>query len=70
MNRLIVILLVLLYAFSSAISQATVSATYTAGDIPTSYPIYDATCTGPVTTLTVTLPGCIPNFRFMQHFYK
>ena len=38
--------------FSQSISQ-----TYTAGDIPTSYGSYDSTCNGSNTSLTVTLPA-------------
>ncbi len=36
---------------------ATVSSTYSAGDIPTNNSSYSATCNGPVTTLTVNLPA-------------
>ncbi len=36
---------------------ATVSGTYTAGDIPTNNSSYSSTCNGPVTTLTINLPA-------------
>lgn len=39
------------------LAQASVSATYTTGDIPTNFGSYDPTCNGPVTTLSVTLPS-------------
>ena len=38
------------------IAQGSVSATYTIDDIPTSHPSYDASCTGPSTVLSITLP--------------
>lgn len=41
----------------SGFAQSTVSATYSLGDIPTSYDSYDASCTGPSTTLDVSLPA-------------
>ncbi len=42
---------------TSHIIAQTVSATYTAGNIPTSFGDYNASCNGPNTTLTITLPG-------------
>ena len=41
---------------SLLVSQS-VSNTYTNGDIPTSLPPFNATCNGPVTTLSVELPA-------------
>lgn len=38
-------------------AQHSITATYTSGDIPTSYLNYNSTCTGPTTTLDVQLPS-------------
>lgn len=38
-------------------AQQSITQTYSAGDIPTSYQEYDDTCNGTSTTLTVTLPA-------------
>ena len=53
-TRLLFLLMAL--ATSGFVFGQTVSATYTAGDIPTSYGSYDPTCSG-ASELTVTLPA-------------
>ena len=53
----------ILFVLPCVLIGQSVSATYTAGDIPTNYDVYDATCNGPVTTLTVTLPGSIGSYN-------
>ncbi|PZD78624.1 GEVED domain-containing protein [Mesonia sp. K7] len=43
----------------------TISATYSAGDIPTAFNAYDSTCNGPSTALTVTLPATTGNWEVL-----
>ncbi len=43
--------------FIPVFAQNQVSATYTAGHIPTSYDFFDPQCNGPMATLNVTLPA-------------
>ncbi|MBK9736478.1 MAG: hypothetical protein IPO92_16575 [Saprospiraceae bacterium] len=38
-------------------AQNTITATYTTGDIPTSFDLYDDSCNGPSATLTLILPA-------------
>ena len=52
----------ILFVFPYILIGQSVSATYTAGDIPTRFDAYDPTCNGPVTTLTVSLPGSIGSY--------
>lgn len=49
-----------------ATAQASISAVYTAGDISTSFPNYDATCTGPNTILNVQLPSTPGNYEVVS----
>ncbi|MCD4696631.1 MAG: hypothetical protein K8S16_10375, partial [Bacteroidales bacterium] len=48
--------MVVALAISGFVFGQFVSSTYTAGDIPTNYGSYSATCNGTATPLTVTLP--------------
>lgn len=41
---------------SYCMAQDSIQVTYFTGDIPTSFDVYDETCNGPLTTLSVTLP--------------
>ncbi len=52
-----ILLFILAICFSQFIYGQSSSATYSTGDIPTSYLAYDASCNGPVTTLDVTIPA-------------
>ena len=56
MKNLNLIFITILISFR-IYSQDSISVTYTAGDIPTSYNEYDASCNGPSTILSVSLPG-------------
>ena len=47
----------------SQLSSQSVSATYTSGDISTNYNVFDPTCNGPLTTLTITLPGSVGSYN-------
>ncbi len=58
MKQLFIILSIMFLSLLKG--QTTFTATYTAGDIPTSYNIYSNTCNGPVTTLAITLPSTGP----------
>lgn len=51
------LLLAIIYTQGSAHAQGSVSATYTAGDIPTSYNAFDPSCNGNDILLQVTLPS-------------
>ncbi len=56
MKRKLLLLMFALVIIGTAIGQS-VTATYTAGDIPTNYSSYSASCNGAATPLLVTLPG-------------
>jgi len=56
MKRIINMLFFIAF-YSAALSQNSLSSTYTAGDIPTSYLAYDNSCNGPSATLSLLLPA-------------
>jgi len=49
-------LIFLPFVSQSIKGQDTIQATYFAGDIPTSFDVYSASCNGPLTTLSLVLP--------------
>lgn len=44
-------------------AQSSISVTYNAGVIPSFFEVYDFTCNGPVTALTITLPSAPGNYE-------
>jgi hypothetical protein len=47
----------ILFIGLKVLTAQTTSSTYSTGDIPTSFDAYDATCNGPLTTLTINIPA-------------
>ncbi len=57
MKHLILFLFFSILISQNLQSQSSITATYSAGDIPTSLTTYDPACNGPVTPLSITLPS-------------
>ncbi|MFD2434747.1 hypothetical protein ACFSO9_15155 [Mesonia maritima] len=56
-NYSVYLFLIAVCCWMGVSNAQTVSQTYNSGDIPTAFDMYDSSCNGPVTPLTVTLPS-------------
>ncbi len=66
MPRILLAVVLATAMLGSSLNAQTVSGTYTSGHIPTSYPDYDPTCTGPVTTLSIALPSTVGTYEITE----